>query len=67
LSIVGASIGPALANSMQENPPAATAKPADIFKASRRLKFGMGCSLGLAEIAVKEYRADPSLCQQKCP
>jgi hypothetical protein len=43
LSIVGTSIGPALAISMQANPPAAAAaaNPADIFKASRRLKFGM--------------------------
>jgi len=38
LSIVGTSIGPALAISMQENPPAAaaSAKLADIFKASLR-------------------------------
>ncbi len=40
--MVGTSIGPALAISMQENPPAATARPADIFRASRRLMFGMG-------------------------
>jgi len=41
--IVGTSIGPAFAISMQANPPAAAvaAKPADIFKASRRLKLGM--------------------------
>ena len=41
--MVGTSIGPALAISMQENPPAAaaSAKLADIFKASRRLKSVM--------------------------
>jgi hypothetical protein len=40
LSIVGTSIGPALAISKQENPPAAaaSAKLVDIFSASRRLK-----------------------------
>ena len=50
LSITGTSIGPALAISMQENPPAAAvaAKPADIFKASRRLKLGMVSSPWLA-------------------
>jgi hypothetical protein len=44
LSMVGTSIGPALAISTQENPPAAaaSAKPADIFNASRRLKSVMG-------------------------
>jgi len=37
-------IGPALAISMQANPPAAAAaaNPADIFMASRRLKLSMG-------------------------
>ena len=41
--LVGTSIGPALAISTQENPPAAaaSAKLADIFKASRRLKSDM--------------------------
>jgi hypothetical protein len=40
-------IGPALASSTQENPPAAAAaaKPADIFKASRRLRFGIAIFL----------------------
>jgi hypothetical protein len=41
---VGTWIGPALASSIQENPPAAAAKPADIFNASRRLKFGIHLS-----------------------
>ena len=44
LSMVGTSIGPALAISMQAKPPAAAARPADSFKASRRLMFGMGFS-----------------------
>ena len=39
LSMVGTSIGAAFASSTQENPPAAdSAKPADIFNASRRLR-----------------------------
>src|SRR5579871_6447023 len=46
LSIVGTVIGPALASSMQENPVAAAAKPADIFSASRRLKLVMHPSPG---------------------
>src|SRR6266705_4159425 len=50
LSIVGTSMGPALAVSMQENPPAAaaSAKLADIFKASRRLMLDMDFSCRLA-------------------
>jgi len=50
LSIVGTSMGPAVAVSMQENPPAAavSAKLADIFNASRRLMLDMDFSCRLA-------------------
>jgi hypothetical protein len=43
-------MGPALAVSMQENPPAAaaSAKLADIFKASRRLMLDMDFSLSVS-------------------
>src|SRR6266568_1667234 len=77
LSIVGTSMGPALAVSMQKNPPAAaaSAKLADIFKASRRLMLDMDFSCRLAGnrdtvarkriIVVPEYKTDFQSCQRR--
>jgi hypothetical protein len=47
---------------MQENPPAvAAAKPADILRASRRLRFGMV----LPWVGRQQYRAGSVACQSK--
>jgi hypothetical protein len=71
-------MGPSLAVSMQENPPAAaaSAKLADIFKASRRLMLDMDFSCRLAGNRdtgsgqtdnFPEYKTDFQSCQRRLP